>query len=351
MVFYMLNKFKQNLFLKSFFMLYSDYKKLPPPRYILWDCTRRCNLNCIHCGASKEKYEEELKEIDVKKLIDEIAKMGVKTFAVTGGEPLTRKDLLSILKYASDKGLKTGIATNGFLIDKDKATKIKSSNVDSIQISLDGTKDIHNKIRRNNNSYDRAINAIKYLNEVGIQDISVATTINPLNLKNLEELMETLIDLKIKSWRICVVMPIGRANEDKNLYLSKEQLKQLFEFILKNKKRLHIEVGENLNFLGEYEKKIRDSPLICPVGIKACCIGVDGNIRGCPEMPDIEKFREGNIKEKSFSEIWNKGFKKYRDREILKLDKKCANCKNKNDCFGGCWVMREGNLQCIHDLV
>ena len=231
MVFYMLNKFKQNLFLKSFFMLYSDYKKLPPPRYILWDCTRRCNLNCIHCGASKEKYEEELKEIDVKKLIDEIAKMGVKTFAVTGGEPLTRKDLLSILKYASDKGLKTGIATNGFLIDKDKATKIKSSNVDSIQISLDGTKDIHNKIRRNNNSYDRAINAIKYLNEVGIQDISVATTINPLNLKNLEELMETLIDLKIKSWRICVVMPIGRANEDKNLYLSKEQLKQLFEFI------------------------------------------------------------------------------------------------------------------------
>ena len=185
MVFYMLNKFKQNLFLKSFFMLYSDYKKLPPPRYILWDCTRRCNLNCIHSGASKEKYEEELKEIDVKKLIDEIAKMGVKTFAVTGGEPLTRKDLLSILKYASDKGLKTGIATNGFLIDKDKATKIKSSNVDSIQISLDGTKDIHNKIRRNNNSYDRAINAIKYLNEVGIQDISVATTINPLNLKTL----------------------------------------------------------------------------------------------------------------------------------------------------------------------
>jgi radical SAM protein with 4Fe4S-binding SPASM domain len=332
-------------------MLYSDYKKLPPPRYVLWDCTRKCNLNCIHCGASKERYEKELKENDIKKLIDELANFGVKTFAVTGGEPLTRPDLLNILKYASNKGLQTGIATNGFLINKEMASKIKDANITSVQVSLDGTKEIHNQIRRNPKSYDNAVSAIKLLNEMSIPYVTVATTINPLNLKNIEALMNILIDLKIKSWRICVVMPIGRANEKKDLFLSKEQLKQLFEFILKNKNKLHIEVGENLTFLGGYEEKIRDSPLICPVGIKACCIGVDGNVRGCPEMPDTEKFREGSILEKPFIEIWNTGFKKYRDREILKSDKRCANCKSKNNCFGGCWVMREGNIQCIYDLL
>jgi len=351
MISYKLNKLRQNLFLKSFFMLYSNYKKLPPPRYVLWDCTRKCNLNCIHCGASKERYEKELKEKDVKKLIDELANIGVKTFSVTGGEPLTRPDLLSILKYASDKGLQTGIATNGFLINKETASKIKNANVTSVQISLDGTKEIHNKIRKNPKSFDNAVNAIKLLNELDIPNVTAATTINPINLNNIEELMTLLINLKIKSWRICVVMPIGRANENKNLILSKDQLKQLFEFILKNKNKLHIEVGENLTFLGEFEEKIRDSPLICPVGFKACCIGVDGYVRGCPEMPDNKKFREGSILEKSFLEIWNNGFKRYRNREILKLDKKCSNCKNKEDCYGGCWVMREGSIQCIYDLL
>ena len=68
-------------------------------------------------------------------------------------------------------------------------------------------------------------------------------------------------------------------------------------------------------------------------------------------MPDVKKFREGSILEKSFIDIWNNGFKKYRNREVIKTDKKCINCKNKEDCYGGCWVMREGNIQCIYDLL
>ena len=104
-------------------------------------------------------------------------------------------------------------------------------------------------------------------------------------------------------------------------------------------------------FLAEYETKIRKSPLVCPVGFTACCIGVDGYVRGCPEMPDIEKFREGSILEKPFLEIWKEEFGRYRNREIIKTDKKCADCKNKQDCYGGCWVMREGDIQCIYDLL
>ncbi|MFH1376133.1 MAG: SPASM domain-containing protein [Candidatus Woesearchaeota archaeon] len=157
------------------------------------------------------------------------------------------------------------------------------------------------------------------------------------------------MELGVKNWRICVVMPIGRA--DKDLILSSKQLVELFEFVSSNKDNLKIQIGENLPFLAEYETKIRDSPLICPVGFTACCIGTDGNVRGCPEMPDVKKFREGSILEKSFIDIWNNGFKKYRNREVIKTDKKCINCKNKEDCYGGCWVMREGNIQCIYDLL
>ena len=145
-------------------------------------------------------------------------------------------------------------------------------------------------------------------------------------------------------------MPIGRASKN-NLKLSSRQLKIFLNFVASNKDNIKIQVGENLPFLAEYETKIRKSPLVCPVGFTACCIGVNGNVRGCPEMPDKKEFIEGNILKKPFSEIWKNGFKRYRIREILKSDKRCLNCKDKESCFGGCWVMREGNTQCIYDLL
>ncbi len=348
-IWYDIAKLKNTIFFKDF-NYYLAKEKVIPPYYVLWDCSRKCNLHCAHCGAIKEKYDKELTTEQIKNLIDELAKIKVRFFAATGGEPLLRKDLLEVMKYASEKGIKTGFATNGYFINEEMAKKIKEANISSIQISLDGTEEIHNKIRGNNQSFQKAIDAIKFLQEQKIKLVSVATTITPMNFNELAKLKQILLDTKVKTWRICVVMPIGRA-ERKKLLLNSNQLKELFKFVSSNKEKIKIQIGENLPFLAEYEKKIRKSPLICPLGFTACSIGVDGNVRGCPEMPDTEEFREGNILEKPFLEIWREGFKRYRTREILNSDKKCANCKDKENCYGGCWVMRKGNTQCIYDLL
>jgi len=347
---YNLTKFRNNIFFDDFNSTLEKENKIYPPTYVLWDCSRKCMLNCIHCGATKEKYSKELTTEQIKKVIDELAEIKVRFFAVTGGEPLLRKDMLDILSYASKKGIKTGIATNGFLIDKEMANRIKEAHISSIQISLDGTEETHNKIRQNAESYQRAINAIRFLKELKIPIVSVATTVTPMNLDEMNSLRDVLVDLNVKLWRIGIVMPIGRA-EKNDLLLSPDQLKGLFEFVKNNRKRIEIKIGENLPFLGSYEKKIRKEPLVCPLGFTACCIGVDGNIRGCPEQPDIEENREGSILEKPFLEIWKNGFKRYRNRELIKKDSKCADCKDKNSCYGGCWVMRKGNTHCIYDLL
>jgi radical SAM protein with 4Fe4S-binding SPASM domain len=254
------------------------------------------------------------------------------------------------MKYAKEKNLKTGFATNGYFINKEIAKKIKKADIDSIQVSLDGLEKTHNKIRGNSLSFERAINSIIFLQEQKIKIVSVATTLTPLNFHELKDLKKLLLDLKVKTWRICVIMPIGRAEKTK-LMLNSFQLKELLEFVSLNKTNIKIQIGENLPFLADYEKKIRKAPLVCPVGFTACCIGVNGFVRGCPEMPDNKEFREGSILEKPFLDIWKNNFKKYRNREALKTDKKCINCNNKEDCYGGCWVMRQGNTQCIYELL
>ena len=307
-------------------------------------------MNCIHCGATKERYSKELTTEEIKKVIDELAHIRVRFFAVTGGEPLLRRDLLEVLEYASKKGIKTGIATNGFLINEEMAHKIGNIKVSSVQISLDGTESTHNEIRQNKESFQRVVNAIRLLKKEKIPILSVATTITPLNINDLASLKNILINLGIKLWRIGIIMPIGRA-EGNNLLLTAKQLKNLLNFVTNNKDKIEIKIAENLPFLGDFEKKIRKEPLVCPVGFMACCIGVDGHIRGCPEQQDTEENREGSILEKTFLEIWKNGFKRYRNREIINKDEKCLNCKKKLECYGGCWVMRSNKTNCIYDLL
>ncbi|MFH1100705.1 MAG: radical SAM protein [Methanobacteriota archaeon] len=326
-------------------------KKIASPSYILWDCTRRCNLHCEHCGATKETYRSELSYEEIIKVVSDIAEMKIRMFSVTGGEPFMRKDLLNILGFAHSQGLKTGIATNGFFIDKPIAQKIKDAGIDSIQISIDGLERTHNTIRGNPQSFQRAIHAIRLLREAGIPLLSVATTLTQTNYCELETLWKLLINLQVPTWRISVVMPIGRAETQERFLLNATQINHMFDFVATNSNPIPILIAENLPFLAQYEERIRHEPLLCPVGITACCLGVDGNIRGCPEQPDTPDFIEGNILETSLTDIWQHGFKKYRNNDILAHDEYCRNCTKKFYCFGGCHVMRIGNTHCIYNLI
>jgi len=338
-------------FLGRFSDQYKKNQRLPPPRYVIWDCSRRCNLHCSHCGATKEVYERELTTEQITTVVDELAALKVAMFAVTGGEPLLRKDLLDVLSCAAAGGLQTGLATNGFFIDDAMAKCIKAAKVSSIQVSLDGLERTHNAIRGNAASFARAVNAVKLLVEQRIPSVSIATTVTPQNIHELESLRGLVRDLGVKGWRLTVVMPIGRAG-DAGLSLNPGQLVSLFEFVRASRAiGVKAYVGENLTFLGDWEKRIRNAPLICPVGFTACCIGVDGHIRGCPEQPDVSENREGSVLNKTFSEIWQRGFGKYRQRIVLETDENCSACKSKQYCYGGCWVMRQGDLHCIHHLI
>ncbi len=344
---YALNKLRTDYYLSGISERFRSGKSVPPPSYVLWDCTRRCNLHCAHCGATKETYPAELSTGQILRTVDELAAMKTGMFAVTGGEPLLRKDLLEVLAHARMRGLKTGIATNGFLLDEAIADRIRDIGVYSVQISFDGTEPTHNRIRGNPHSFEKAAQAAGHLLRRRLPVLSAATTVTPQNLGELDAMRVLLAGLGIGMWRLTVVMPIGRA-ETADLSLDAVQMESLFAFVKDHRRGMpRIYLGENLTYLGEWETRLRRAPVICPVGFLACCIGVDGHVRGCPEMPDTPENREGSVLEKPFADIWQSGFGRYRMREILATDPDCSACGWKHDCFGGCWVMRAGDLHCI----
>ena len=348
---YEIAKLRTDYYLGRFQDLYRQGKTVPPPTYIIWDCTRRCNLTCLHCGAVKEKYAQELTTGQICGILDQLAGLRNAMFAVTGGEPLLRKDLPEVLAHARERGLRTGIATNGFLLDSSAAEWIKAAGVYSVQVSLDGPEPTHNRIRGNSQSFQRAVRAIQELIRVKIPLVSVATTITTNNIHQVDELRQLLLHLGVRLWRLALVMPIGRAQAS-NDSPPADQLAWLLDYVRKNSsKELRIYIGENLTFLGPWERWIRKAPAICPIGFTACCIGVDGTVRGCPEQADSLENREGSLLETPFQEIWQKGFGRYRNRDMLTRDEKCSACASKEDCFGGCWVMRSQGQHCIQELL
>jgi len=96
---------------------------------VVWNMTRRCNLKCIHCYSNSANldYPDELTTEEGKKLIDDLAAFGSPVMLFSGGEPLMRPDLLTLAKYATDKGMRAVISTNGTLITKEIATELKKN--------------------------------------------------------------------------------------------------------------------------------------------------------------------------------------------------------------------------------
>lgn len=100
--------------------------------------TNRCNLKCSHCYQDAgDAKTAELTTEEGKKLIDEIARAGFKSMIFSGGEPLMRPDIFELVAYAASKGLRPVFCTNGMMITKEVAQKLKDCGAMAMGISLD----------------------------------------------------------------------------------------------------------------------------------------------------------------------------------------------------------------------
>ncbi|MBI5229465.1 radical SAM protein [Candidatus Micrarchaeota archaeon] len=319
--------------------------KTPAPKTVVWECTLACNMQCVHCGAYSNKKFKELSTEKMFFLLDELSSYGVERFAVTGGEPLLRKDTLDILARAKKIGFSTGLSTNGFFVSDENARKIADS-VDSVQVSIDGIGRTHDLLRRKSGSFIKAANALRVLKKHNCKQVCMTSIISPLNLDELNGLYD-LARQNADLWRIGTVMPIGRASKNNELILSREQLTKLLKFIAETPSDFLVLLGENLGYLGKLDSLVHKRDFFfCGAGILSCCIGIDGKVRGCPELPSTSEFIEGDLAKDSFADIWENGFRDYRNEAFSKIPDDCISCSDLDLCRGGCQVMRLRNLHC-----
>ena len=102
-------------------------KKEYKPRLIFWEVTKGCNLRCIHCRATATELMSpaDLPTSKALDIISQIAEFANPILVLSGGEPLYRHDIFQLAEYATSRGIRTALATNGTLVTKDIAEKIQ----------------------------------------------------------------------------------------------------------------------------------------------------------------------------------------------------------------------------------
>ena len=306
------------------------------------EVTLRCNAKCEHCGSScgYDFPKDEISAEDLKRTLLEIHEhYGAKNvfLTVTGGEPLMRKDLFDIMKYAVSLGFRWGMTTNGMLIDEEIIQKYRETNMESISISLDGLKETHESFRKVPGSFDRIMHAIDLLKGLEtLRSFQITTVANKKNMDELEDLYQLLLSKGIKEWRVMCVDPIGRANLNDGILLDKEGLVRMYHFITEKRLEGKMVVDNDCShYLGlKYEQITRPHGFFCGAGLFIGSILSNGDICVCPNVRKKELV-QGNIKTDSFVDVWENRFEIFRKKRITMVtNEKCKKCKSFKYCRG-----------------
>lgn len=313
----------------------------------VWEVTMGCNMRCKHCGSSCENpLADELSTEEALNLADQIADLGLSWITLSGGEPFTRKDWHLIAKRLSDNGVVPNIISNGWLVNEDIVEKAKAAKVGTIAISLDGLRETHDFIRKLG-AYERAMNALRMFIKNDIV-CGVITTISNANMKELRELRNILVEMKVPYWQVQIGLPMGNYSKQPEFALRPEQMNDIIDFCHETATQGQITIYP-ADCIGYYNVKELQTRQIayktasfpiwkgCNAGKRGFGILQNGDILGCTSIRD-KQFIEGSIRKQSLREIWESSDTFLWNRNATKgqLKDDCNKCKFGDECLGGC---------------
>lgn len=172
----------------------------------------RCNLTCAHCYSTSGPREKAALDVTaVRQVLMDARALGFESLSVSGGEPLMYPALDEVLRHARSLGMKTGLVTNGALVNRDSASRLAPL-VDAVAVSLDGTSELHNRIRGSHQSFDRAMRALDYLAEFDVPT-AVLHTVTRSSLGMVAELATLAAEHAASVIRLHPLEMYGRARD------------------------------------------------------------------------------------------------------------------------------------------
>ena len=325
---------------------------------VVWTMSRRCNLHCVHCYSDSDnrEYPGELTVEEAKGMIQDLAQFRIPALLLSGGEPLYHPRFFELAGYAKQRGLRLTLSTNGTLIDRPTAERIRQTDFRYVGISFDGLGKVNDQFRGKRGAFDAALAGVRHLKAVG-QKVGLRFTLTRRNFEALPEIFELVEREGID--RVCFYHLVysGRGSRIAHDDLTHEETREVLDQICAWAVALQslglpveiLTVDNHVDGVHLYLKLLHEDPERAAMtrsllewnggGANSSGVGI-ANIDACGNVHPDQFWQTstlGNVRERPFSEIWTDHreplLAALRDR-LPRLKGRCANCRWKSLCGG-----------------
>jgi len=328
-----------------------DYSERP--YIVIWEMTQACDLACVHCRACAKplRHPLELTTAEAEQLIDQVADLHVPVFVLSGGDPLKRPDLFTLVEYATMRGVRTSLTPSATpLLSQEAIAELQSCGLARLAVSLDGsTAEIHDSFRGIPGSYELTLQAIRWARELNLP-VQINTTITRRNLEDFDAMARLLESLDIVLWSVFFLVPTGRGQVDD--MISGEETEEVFAKLYETSRRVKFDIKtteaphyrryvaqaqareRRLGFLLPFRKKTEDGIGRAPRGINDAKGFVFISHLGDVFPSGFLPLAAGNIRRTPLADIYRHSplFRDLRDTSLL--DGKCGACEFREICGG-----------------
>ena len=285
------------------------------PLTLQFELTTHCNVHCKHCynvsGEDNSGHDPMTPERwkDFARCI--VNHGGIFQCVISGGEPLLLgDDLFGIMDILHDDGTSFLVISNGLLMTREKARRFTKYRWKWFQVSIDGvTRERHDDFRQRAGSWDKAVEAVFMLTNLGIP-VTIAHTVTPANLHEVDSMCELAYELGASGIILGEVMPSGRSWLNPEIMMTREQRNILGEAVSVNTQKYAGRMSVQRSS-GTKIQLLRDMSTPNTGAI----IRPNGDIR----LDCVAPFVIGNVIEDDFFDVWNaKAHDAWTRPEVLK---------------------------------
>jgi pyrroloquinoline quinone biosynthesis protein E len=312
----------------------------PSPFTLIAELSYQCPLHCPYCSnpldIGAERYRHELSTEDWIRAFRQARGLGVLQLALTGGEPMLRRDLVELCAAASEAGLYSSLITAGTLFEPERAQALKAAGLDHVQISIQSPNAEDNDRIAGNRSFEKKIAAARLARELGFP-LTINCVLHRQNLDRIEEVLDLTVALDAQRLELANTQYYGWAVPNQQALLpTSDQLRRGEEAV----KRFRERVGPRVDVLWVLPDLYEDLPKPCMGGWgqTAMVIAPDGEVLPCQAASTIPGLAFANVREHDLDWIWTESEAFARFRGTDWMQEPCRSCPlgRQEEDWGGC---------------
>lgn len=321
------------------------------PKWIAWETTRRCNLQCIHCRCSSDSGapDGDFNTREAFQLIDDICSVSRPVLVLSGGEPLLRDDIFDIAAYGTEQGLRMCLATNGTLVTDEVCREMKAVGIRMVSLSLDGSNAaVHDDFRRSAGAFDATVKAAGILRRNGLPFL-INSSFTRRNQADIAATFQLAKKLGAVAWYLFMIVPTGRGEDILDELISGADYEEILAWHYRQERDEHdilmrptcaphyYRIAPQMARAEGRHLERRSLSFStgggkgCLAGQSICFIDAFGELKPCSYFPRSV----GNVKQESFGKLWSDAPLLNQLRDFGSYGGKCGVCEYLRVC-GGC---------------